>query len=59
MKELTHTEMDMVELDKSEIEQVDGGFVCGGLCVLGGISAGIGFLVAGITVGEKLNEATQ
>lgn len=52
-------EFEIMDLNEQQIDQVDGGFVCGGLCVLGGISAGIAFLTAGITVGEKLHDATQ
>lgn len=35
------------ELDASEVEDVNGGFVCGGLCVAAGFAAGaaLGYIV--------------
>lgn len=59
MTSMQAEEYQIMELNEQQLDQVDGGFVCGGLCVLGGISAGIAFLTAGITVGEKLHDATQ
>ena len=46
-------------LEQDEIDSVSGGFVCGGLCVLGAISAGAAFLTAGIAVGKAIGEATK
>ncbi len=46
-------------LSQDEIDSVSGGFVCGGLCVLGGIIAGIGLFVSGIKVGEAVGKATN
>ncbi|NRA68960.1 MAG: hypothetical protein HRU19_31105 [Pseudobacteriovorax sp.] len=39
------------QLDEQDIEKVSGGFVCGGLCVLGAISAGTVLFASGIKVG--------
>ncbi len=49
--------MEIRELTPNEIDYVSGGFICGGLCVLGGIAAGIGFFTGGYQVGSILREA--
>ncbi|WP_237057299.1 hypothetical protein [Microbulbifer sediminum] len=49
----------MKELTVVEATQVNGGFVCGGLCVIGAISAGIGFMTAGISIGAAVAKATN
>jgi hypothetical protein len=46
-------------LSQAEIEDVSGGFVCAGLCVLGGIIASIGLFVSGVKVGEAIGKATN
>lgn len=46
-------------LEKSEIDNVSGGFVCGGLCVLGGIVGGIGLFTAGVSVGGTFYDALR
>jgi hypothetical protein len=46
-------------LNPSEINLVSGGFVCGGLCVLGGIVAGVGLFATGVAIGEKVYQATH
>ena len=43
-------------LDIDEIRDVSGGFVCGGLCVLGGIGAGIAFFTGGVAVGQAIGK---
>lgn len=42
----------MRTLDISEIQEVSGGFICGGACVLGGIVAGVGLFGGGIGIGS-------
>jgi len=42
------------ELSATEIDQVNGGFICGGACVLGAIVAGVGLLGSGVTIGAAL-----
>lgn len=48
---------EIVELSVEDIDEVNGGFVCAGLCVLGGIVAGIALFNAGVSVGRALGEA--
>ena len=40
----------MTELSQAEINEVSGGIICAGFCVLGGIIAGIGLFTAGVSV---------
>lgn len=47
------------ELTENEISEISGGFVCGGLCILGGIGAAVALFSAGVSVGEKLYQATR
>lgn len=47
------------ELDSQEIETVSGGFVCGGLCILGGIAAGVAIFKTGIEIGKEIQKAAE
>lgn len=42
------------ELAAQEIDTVNGGIICGGLCVLGAIVAGVGLFSGGVTIGSAL-----
>lgn len=42
------------ELNDTEMDRINGGLVCGGLCVLGAIVAGVGLLSGGVTLGAAL-----
>lgn len=42
------------ELNATEMDRINGGLVCGGLCVLAAIGAGVGFLSGGIALGTAL-----
>lgn len=42
------------ELDVNEIEEISGGIICGGACVLGAIVAGVGLFAGGVTIGQAL-----
>ncbi|MFV0335800.1 MAG: hypothetical protein ACK5JR_17215 [Tropicimonas sp.] len=46
-------------LDAREIDEISGGFICGGLCVLGGIIAGVGLYATGVTIGSAWGKATK
>ncbi|GAA0855149.1 class IIb bacteriocin, lactobin A/cerein 7B family [Aliiglaciecola litoralis] len=46
----------MNQLTNTQLEQVSGGFICGGLCVLGAISAGAVLFASGITVGNAMKK---
>ncbi len=48
---------DLRTLTSSEIDNVSGGFVCAGLCVLGAIIVGIGIVVSGMKIGQAAGEA--
>lgn len=48
------TNQEMYRLSEDEIAIVNGGFICGGLCVLGAISAGAVLFSAGVTVGQAI-----
>ncbi|GGX57849.1 class IIb bacteriocin, lactobin A/cerein 7B family [Saccharospirillum salsuginis] len=41
----------IAELDETEIEQVDGGFVCGGACIAGAAFAAGALFGAGVAIG--------
>jgi hypothetical protein len=43
-------------LDADEIQEISGGFVCGGLCILSAIGAGLAFFTAGLEVGEAVGK---
>ena len=47
----------MNTLTYDEIEQVNGGFVCGGLCMLGAVAAGAGIMAAGVSIGSAIGKA--
>lgn len=55
---MTNT-MDLRVLDANEIEEVSGGFVCAGFCVLGAIIAGAGLYATGISIGRAWGQATR
>ncbi|WP_262692670.1 hypothetical protein [Kordiimonas aestuarii] len=46
-------------MSADEVEQVAGGFVCGGLCILGGIVAGVALFKTGIEIGKDLYTAVN
>ncbi len=48
----------IVELEYHELEEVNGGFICGGLCILGGIVAGAGLFAGGVSVGRAIFQAS-
>ena len=54
---VTHTDSLIQELDDKMIDQVSGGFVCGGLCVLAAIGAAAGIASAGVAIGAALHDA--
>lgn len=47
----------MIVLAQNDIQQVSGGFVCGGLCVLGAFAAGAGLMAAGVSIGQAIGKA--
>lgn len=49
-------EMNITELSEDEIAEVDGGFVCGGLCVAGAAFAAGALFGAGVAIGWKAAE---
>ncbi len=49
----------MKTLTNNEIEQVNGGFVCGGLCVMGAFAAGAGLMAAGVSIGSAIGKALR
>ncbi len=51
--------MEIRQLTPEEIEEVSGGFVCGGLCVLGGIIAAVGLFSTGVSIGGSVYDATH
>ncbi|GAA0855139.1 hypothetical protein [Aliiglaciecola litoralis] len=46
----------MKELNHVETEYVSGGLLCGGLCVLGAIGAGIALFTGGMAIGDKFKK---
>ncbi|GAA0855142.1 class IIb bacteriocin, lactobin A/cerein 7B family [Aliiglaciecola litoralis] len=46
----------MNQLTKTQLEQVSGGFICGGACVLGAIVAGVGLFTGGMAIGDKFKK---
>lgn len=48
------TTSELRPLSTDELNSVSGGFVCGGVCVLGAIAAGVGLFAAGVSVGQAL-----
>lgn len=46
-------------LDAREIDDVSGGFICGGLCVLGGIAAGVALYAGAVSIGQAWGNATR
>lgn len=46
-------------LEQTEIDDVSGGFICGGFCVLGAIVAGVGLFATGASIGGSLYHATR
>lgn len=42
------------ELSDLEIHDVNGGIICGGLCILGAVAAGATILASGVVVGQAL-----
>lgn len=42
------------ELQTQDLDAVNGGIICGGLCVLGAIVAGVGLFSGGVTIGAAL-----
>lgn len=50
---------EMKVLTNDEIENVSGGFLCGGLCMLGAFGAGVALLGGGIAVGGALRKALR
>lgn len=46
-------------LAPTEIDNVSGGFVCGGFCVLGAIVAGAALYKTGVAIGKAWGEATR
>lgn len=46
-------------LDQNEIDGVSGGFVCGGLCVLGGFAAGVALYSGAVAIGSAWGKATN
>lgn len=42
------------ELSTADLDQVNGGFICGGACVLSAIVIGVGLLGSGVTIGAAL-----
>jgi lactobin A/cerein 7B family class IIb bacteriocin len=49
----TTNQCEITELSQNEIDQVDGGFVCGGLCIAGAAFAAGALFGAGLVVGYK------
>ncbi|GAA0544789.1 hypothetical protein GCM10009098_10400 [Rheinheimera aquimaris] len=47
----------MIVLTQNDIEQVNGGLICGGLCVLGAFAAGAGLMAAGVAIGQAIGKA--
>lgn len=47
------------ELNEHEIDNVSGGFVCGGLCIAAGVVAAAGLLATGIQIGEAMHDASR
>lgn len=46
----------MNQLNNAEMQHVSGGIICGGLCVLGAIGAGIGLFTGGMAIGDKFKK---
>lgn len=46
-------------LTAAEIDEVSGGFVCAGFCVLGAIIAGVGLDATGVSIGKAWGQATR
>ena len=51
--------MQIRTLSDEEIEDVSGGFICAGLCVLGAIIAGVGLYATGVSIGKAWGSATR
>jgi len=44
----------MNTLSSLEVQEVNGGLLCGGACVLGAIVAGVGLFAGGVSIGQTL-----
>ena len=50
---------DIRTLSNEEINDVSGGFVCGGLCVLGALGGAVALGAGSIAIGEAIGNATS
>ena len=49
--------MNIQVLSHDEVAKVSGGFVCGGVCIIGGIVAGVALFKTAIEIGKDLYTA--